>query len=272
MTPRFYCPRFSASEAVIEGPELHHLRSVRRLGVGDAVEVFDGFGRLARCTLAALDRRRAELRVLEVTEAPPPSVRLTIATAIPKGSRMDWLVEKLTELGAAELWPLVAGRSAVRGSGGEKHRTWCRRAVEASKQCGRLWLPEIAEPMSLDDALARLGGAAWAAAARATAEPPMILLADPSPDAASLADMLCQTVGAPPAVPGSEVVGGGSAEDMPPKGRRIVGFIGPEGGFSEEEMARLRAAGAQPVRLAAQVLRVETAAVALAASVAALLA
>jgi len=264
MAPRFYCPQLPAAppagepaRAALEGDELHHLRTVRRLGAGDEVELFDGCGRLARCTLVRLDRRRAEVDVVEVSAADPPRVQLTIATAIPKVGRMDWLVEKATELGAWAVWPLATERGSVRAAGRQMPAGWRRRAVEAAKQCGRLWLPEIAEPASLDEALARC-----------SADPPdVMLLADPSPGAASLGDVL-SAVRADHGHAPRRSSGTSSGVAMPPE-IRIVGFVGPEGGFTEEESARLRAAGSRPVRLAEHVLRVETAAVALAAAVAA---
>ena len=266
MPPRFFCSDLS-SPAVVEGDELRHMRTVRRLAVGDEVELFDGRGRLALCTLSAMDRHRAECTVRRVTETPPPGgLRLTVATAIPKAGRMDWLVEKVTELGAAGLWPLVTDRSSVTADGREKPRRWRRRAVEASKQCGRLWLPEIAEPMTLGDALERLG--------RDGRE--VLLAADASPDAERVADVLGEVVGARPAVPAASPHGrpGPGTHKACPCTRgngsvRIVGFVGPEGGFSDAERAALRDAGARAVRLAPNVLRIETAAVALAAAVAA---
>lgn len=236
MPPRFYCSRFSAHEATLEGDELHHLRSVRRLAAGDEVEVFDGRGRVARCRLVRVARHQADLEVLTLSEQAPPAVELTVATAIPKAGRMDWLVEKITELGATGLWPLLTERSEVTARGEAKREKWDRRAIEAAKQCGRLWLPQIADPMSLEEAVARLNSAPFDA----------VLLADPSPEASRL------------------------AEAIPAGARQLVGFVGPEGGFTAEESAALRAAGARPVRLGEHILRVETAAVALAAAVASL--
>jgi 16S rRNA (uracil1498-N3)-methyltransferase len=231
--PRFYCPSFSDREATLDGDELHHLRSVRRLGPGDDVEVFDGAGRLAHCRLARVAKHEAVLDVLAVVQVPPPAVELTIATAIPKAARMDWLVEKITELGATGLWPLVTERSDVTARGDAKRDKWRRHALEAAKQCGRAWLPAIADPAPLADAVAQLASARFDA----------ILLADPSPEAARLADA------------------------VPPGASRLIGFVGPEGGFTPAEVAALRAAGARPVRLAEHILRIETAALALAAAV-----
>lgn len=242
--PRFYCQELSSGGAALTGDELHHLRTVRRLGPGDEVELFDGLGRLARCRLMSLDRRRAEFEILAVSEAPRPTVQLTLATAIPKGGRMEVLVEKVTELGAAGLWPLVTERSNVTARGDERQRKWRRRAVEAAKQCGQLHLPDIAKAMSLDEAIARL----------TTELPATVLLADPSPEAPSAHDLLSTRIA--------------GAQNSATETIRIVGFVGPEGGFTDEEMTHLRASGATLVRLAAHILRTETAAIALAATVA----
>jgi len=233
MAPRFYCGEFSASGAVLTGDELHHLRAVRRLAPGDAVELFDGRGRLARCTVRCIARDRAELQVDGVTRSPAPHGGLTVAAAIPKAGRMDWLVEKVTELGAAAVWPLVTERSAVAAPRDEKQRRWHRRAIEACKQCGRLWLPEVAGAMTVAEAAARL---------RAEA-PEVVLLAEPSAAAAPAGDMA-------------------RAAGM---GATVVGFVGPEGGFTEVERSALEAAGARRVRLAGHILRTETAATALTA-------
>jgi len=148
---------------------------------------------------------------------------------------MDWLVEKITELGATGLWPLVTERSDVTARGEAKRDKWRRHADEAAKQCGRAWLPRIADPTPLADAVARLAAARFDA----------ILLADPSPEAARVADA------------------------VPSGASRLIGFIGPEGGFTSEEIATLRAVGARSVRLGEHILRIETAALALAAAVSA---
>ncbi|NIA22045.1 MAG: RsmE family RNA methyltransferase [Anaerolineaceae bacterium] len=238
MPPRFFCPDLSATEVALEGDELHHLRTVRRLGTGAEVELFDGCGRLARCRLVRLDRRRAELEVLETAESEPPRLQLTIAAAVAKGNRMDFLVEKVTELGATALWPLVTARGSVTDCGQQKQLSWRRRSIEACKQCGRLFLPRIGPPLGLDEAIARM-----------QAEPfDLVLLADLSGEAKAVGEVLGEA---------------GAA-------RRLIGLVGPEGGFSDSERRRLLALGGRAVRLAPTVLRVETAAVALAAAVAAL--
>jgi len=262
MLPRFFCPDFDEARAALEGDELHHLRAVRRLGPGDAVELFDGRGRLAECAISRLDKRRAELQVRRLTRSAEPRLRLTVATAIPKGERMDWLVEKTTELGVWAIWPLVAERSTVAACGQEKQRRWQRRAVEAAKQCGRLWLPEISPPRSLDEAVAEIAAQAAASGPGASQQGAMLSLAKACPGASS-ALLILLADASPEAPPILDVLSAARAST-------VVGFVGPEGGFTESEQAALRAAGARPARLAAHTLRIETAALALAAAVAAL--
>ena len=253
MAPRFFCEKLEGGTVVLAGDEFHHLRAVRRLGAGDEVELFDGRGRLAVCTVLRIGKREAELEVREASDCPPPRVQLTLATAIPKGERMDGLVEKATELGVWALWPLVTERSVVKDVGQMKHEGWKRRAVEASKQCGRVWVPEIAAPMPLAGAIEQQGAMLSLAKACPGAGGAMLtLLADPSAEAAPILQVLghCPIPAQARAEPS-----------------RILGFVGPEGGFTAEESAALRSAGAMPVRLGEHILRIETAAVALCAAV-----
>lgn len=238
MPPRFFCPDFSATEATLEGHELHHVRTVRRLAIGAEVELFDGCGRLARCRLARLDRHRALLEVLATVQSEASQRQLTIATAAAKGGRMHFLVEKVTELGASALWPLVTAHSSAADCGPEKQRSWRRRSIEACKQCGRLFLPAIEPPMELHEVIAKIRAGSF----------DLALLADLSGQAQPVGEALRPPVAA----------------------RRLIGLVGPEGGFTDSERRQLLDAGARAVRLAPTVLRIETAAVALAAAVSAL--
>jgi 16S rRNA (uracil1498-N3)-methyltransferase len=238
MPSRLYCADLSGPIAHVEDDQVHHLRTVRRLGPGDEIELFDGRGRWALCRLTRLDRHEAEAEaeVIRTRDEPPPAGGLTMATAVPKAGRMDTLIEKVTELGVTAVWPLDCRFSSVADSGRGKQESWRRRAVEACKQCGRLHLPQIEPPQSLEAAVAA------AVAARA-----VVLLADPSPEASRPAEAMTNV----------------AAEAT------LVGFVGPEGGFTDDERRCIVDAGAHCVRLAPAVLRIETAAVALAAVVAA---
>lgn len=222
---RFYCPDPPVDGlATLEGDEARHLARVRRVAVGECVELFDGKGGAIRAEVATLGRDRVGLRVLgPAPESPRPACSLTLASAVPKGDRFDWMVEKATELGVGRLVPLVTARSVVdpRGSKIDRLR---RAVVEAAKQCRRNELMEIAPPSP------------WATLVRDDSTPHR-WIADPS--------------GAPIA-----------AIPAPPPGSSAILAIGPEGGFAPEEVAEAIALGWTPVRLAAPILRVETAALA----------
>src|ERR1700682_4257993 len=125
-------PRFVIASAVdasgvaqVEGAELHHMRDVLRLAIGGGVSILDAAGYEHLGTLVRYDRDRAIIQI-ESSRAPQMGPRIILATAIVKGPRMDFLVEKAAELGAAELWPIVAAHSVVRAPGTERILRWRR--------------------------------------------------------------------------------------------------------------------------------------------------
>ncbi len=258
---RFYCPELCPGTVVLPDAEARHAQRVLRLAAGDTIELFDGHGRAARATLqdASATSRSAKhpplvADVHEIRTDPPPAATLTLITAGCKGDRLDTLVEKCTELGVTRLLLTEFARSVVHVRRTDKLE---RTALEACKQCGRNRLPDITRAASLDDAAARV--------AEAT-----LLIAHPSPEATPLAAWLHQhhaawhhqrpsapRVAAPAASPGAPTA----------SARAIV--IGPEGGLTDDEVATLVARGGTLVSLAPHILRVETAAIAAAATLAA---
>jgi 16S rRNA (uracil1498-N3)-methyltransferase len=223
-------PEDAAGERlVLRADEAHHARRALRLAPGAPVVCFDGAGRVWRGRIAAYERDAALVDVdAALPVAPPPAPRLTLAQGLVKGDRMDEIVQKATELGAWRVVPLRADRSDVRldaERAGRRAERWRRIAVESAKQCERAWLPEVAEPETLDDALAALDGPAVAFVERDGVP------ARPALDA----------LGAP---------------------ERLVVFVGPEGGWSERERAALARGGVPGLSLGANVLRAETAAIA----------
>ena len=228
MSERFFLsmpPR--DGRAVLVGDEARHLARVMRCTVGDEVVVFDGSGTSWRARVASIGRDEVMLDMGEaVTASRLTRVPLTLAVALPKGERQKWLVEKLTELGVERLVPLETSRGVAEATAAARARLE-RTVIEACKQCGRNRLLDIAPPCSVTDLCA------------ATAAGTAILLADPQAaplDAAVL-----------------------------PRGAEVIGLVGPEGGFTAEEIAAADCAGARRIALGPHVLRVETAAVALAA-------
>ena len=212
--------------ATLVGDEARHLARVLRARPGDEVVVFAGTGCEWPARVAGITRDTVELELGPARADPPAAAPLTLAVALPKGDRQKWLVEKLTELGVARLVPLLTQRGVAEATAAARDRLR-RSVVEACKQCGRNTLLDIAAPLTPRQAVAAL------------APPTRLILATPA---------------GPPLSPPV------AAADP------VVAFVGPEGGFTAEETAILVEAGAVPARLAPHVLRVETAAVALAAA------
>jgi len=207
---------------VIEGDDAHHLVRVLRAKSGDVFAVFDGAGREVEAEVVRVDRRAATLRVVRERVSRRPARDVVLCAAIPRGQRMEWMVEKCTEVGVATIVPLRTARGVRDGASDNQRRRWGRSALEAAKQCGRAEIPAIAEPCSVAGALALVGDR-------------RLLLADPSAD--------------------SEAVDPLAGDDP------IALFIGPEGGFDDAERASIQNAGAAPFSLGTLILRIETAAV-----------
>ena len=223
-----------AGTLALDPAQAHHARDVLRLTEGAAVEVFDDAGRVARGVLSVSAADGVAVRVERVDEAAAPgaSVRLTVAAAVPKGDRADWMVEKLSELGVADFIPLAAARSVVLPEGKNKRERWVRIATEAAKQSRRAGVMRVGELTKLTAALAACERA-WFLATEAAVTPAGIR----------------------------------EAIDSLAPGAGVCAFIGPEGGWADDELRQFAAAGARAVRLTETILRVETAAVAVAAVV-----
>lgn len=238
MLRRVHVPRLNPGELRVDPVQARHVRDVLRLEAGAAVEVFDDAGSIAPGELV-FDGQELRVRVdAETTVAPARAgVEWTIAAAVPKGERADWMVEKLSELGTAEFVPLAAARSVVLPEGRNKRDRWARIATESAKQSRRVGVMRIGELTRVDDAIAVAsapGRVGWYFSTAAGARPV-----------------------------------GDAATALPPAGP-ITAFIGPEGGWTDEELSRFAAAGFTPVRLTGTILRVETAAIAAAALIGAL--
>ena len=230
MSERFFLATPPAGgKAVLTGDEARHLARVLRAAVGDAVTLFDGRGRSWPARVAVLGRDTVELETGEPRVESACATAVTLAVALPKGERQKWLVEKLTELGVARLVPLVTERGVAEATSAAIARLE-RGVIEASKQCGRDTLMEIAAPASV-----------------------AALVAGKS---AGVIGLVTDPAGRPLDPAGW------------PERAEVLGLVGPEGGFSPGELATTDAAGWPRVALAAHVLRVETAAVALAARLA----
>ncbi|HVC94176.1 MAG TPA: RsmE family RNA methyltransferase [Pirellulales bacterium] len=240
MPDRFYVPEPIASERVtLGGEEAHHLIHVLRAKAGLAVTLFDGVGSEFSARIERVGRTEVELAVEgSALVSRELAIELTLAVALPKGDRQRWLVEKVVELGVRRLVPLQTDRSVAEPL--EKALIRLRRTViEASKQCGRNRLMEIAPPRNSIE---------W------FAEPGSIGVADPSrrramadPRGAIGAREWCETLRSTTAM------------------RSALVAVGPEGGWTDSELELARAHGWDVLSLGPRILRVETTAVALAA-------
>ena len=215
----------------LTGDDHHYLFRVRRLRVGDRVVLFDGEGHEALAEVMEIGGERALLRVDRAAAAAPPPLGLTVLLSLLKGERMDWCLPKMVELGASRIVPVRAERSVVRLEGDRASRRrdrWQAQVRAAAQQCGTATLPVLEPIANLDQALA-------------LAQPcPLKLVFWEEARAVPLRSAL--PAGTPP----------GS----------VAALVGPEGGLTETEVDRARAAGFVPVGLGPRILRAETAAVA----------
>ncbi|MCJ7543701.1 MAG: 16S rRNA (uracil(1498)-N(3))-methyltransferase [Phycisphaerae bacterium] len=235
---RFYADDLSLPDVRLDDQEAHHAGHVLRLADGSEVELFDGRGGRAVGRLRRVGRGKLVVTI-ERREAPRPRPRpaVHLAFSTPKGKRLDWLLEKATELGAASLQPVIFHRSVAGGEhlNESKRKRWRVHCIAAAKQSGLDFLPELRPPARLGEVLGALGGL-------------LTLLGDPSDQARAMGPALAGLKG----------------------GQDILLLVGPEGGLTDDERAAALAAGVLPVRLGETILRIETAAVGLLAATVAL--
>ena len=165
---RFHAPpdAFNATEQTVTlGPdEARHLRDVLRLKAGDEVYVFDGRGREFHCIVSTSKRDAAELRIeAEVEPAKPESqLQLNLGVALLKGDKFDLVVQKATELGVTKLSPLITRYADIHlrdaGDATKRIARWQRIALEAAKQSGRAFVPEISLPVAFENVEVEGGG------------------------------------------------------------------------------------------------------------------
>lgn len=212
----------------ITGQRARYITRVLRLGIDAEVTLFDGAGGEYRARIETIGRDRAQLLVLEhiaMDRESPLAVRLL--QGVSRGERMDYAIQKATELGVAQIVPVLTEFGVVRfgvDQALKRRRHWQGVAISSCEQCGRNRPPEVAMPQSLDGVLTDLpaDGSRW------------LLLPDRGTPLAS--------------------------GPTPAPGERVTVLIGPEGGFSPAEITQAQAAGFQPRRLGPRVLRTETAA------------
>lgn len=238
--PRFFVPPAGwreRREAWITGPDARHLTRVLRLGPGAEVMLLDGSGRVFRAEVREVERERVRALVTGVVDVTAePGVRVTLVQALAKGDRMDTVVQKATEVGVARIIPVTSERVVVHLTGRKAEARcarWRRIATEAAEQCHRPQVPEVHPLIALGEALAQVPQGALA------------LFFWEEERRTALKEVL---------------------RSRAPAGEVYV-FIGPEGGFSEQEAAAAAGRGAVPVSLGPRLLRTDTAGVIAAALV-----
>jgi 16S rRNA (uracil1498-N3)-methyltransferase len=234
---RVFCLPAAAdsAELTLSADESHHLVAVNRAKMGDTVVAFDGRGSEWICELTTADKRAARLKVRFRQKAKPLPWRITLGQALPLGNAMDSIVRKATEIGVARIAPLESERTQMRLEADRSERKlekWQTAALEAAKQCGNPWLPEI-EPVR-----------PAAAFMESAAGYDLKLIASLQPGAKSLKAVLAAF----------QAAGGRPARD-------VLWLIGPEGDFTPAEMSQAKTFGFEPITLGPLVLRCETAAV-----------
>ena len=271
MTIRLHVDRLLAEHDALALPEgaARHAQ-VRRVQPGDELRLFDGRGHEHAAQVLEMGRKAVMVRVGPACATlPEMPQRLTLALGMPANERMDTLVEKATELGVHAIQPLECERSVLRLAGERAQRKrehWQAVAVAASEQCGRAWVPQVAEVQPLAGWLQALAMGRADADADADTDTGSDSASGPGPGAAAGADTTPRTLRlvlsfSPDAVSPAAALQALAVKDG--GGHSVLALSGPEGGLSPAEEAAARAAGFRPVTLGPRVLRADTAPLAL---------
>ncbi len=233
---RFYLPPDECQDSTLflRGREAHHALRVVRVHRGERILVLDGVGAEFLCEVQEHDHDKVKLGLVEKRSVSPLPYRITLLQAVPKGKLIESIIHKATELGVYRIVPLLSQRVVTRlqkkGSR-DKARKWQLTAVEAIKQCGSAWLPQVDAPLT----------------------PSQFLLRGETFDLRLLASLQsdCQH-------PRHYFRAFQAQHGHPPKS--VCAWIGPEGDFTPAETDAIKASGALPITLGSLVLRTETAA------------
>ena len=232
---RFYLPPPHAREDVLhlDGREAHHASRVLRLKPGDGAVVLDGAGNEFVCAVEDMGRESLSLAVQKKNTIPAPPCSITLYVAVPKGKIIESIIQKAVELGARAIAPLLTERVVTRldaKSAEQKREQWEQVAIEAMKQCGTAWLPEIKTPAPVEHFLAQK-------------KCELQLVGSLQKERRHPREVFQEYDKANGRLP-----------------RSAAAWIGPEGDFTPEELQAIQSGGAQAISLGRLVLRVETAA------------
>lgn len=224
--PRFFVPGTIADAVSLIGEDAAHVARSLRMTPGETLTLCDGAGTDYFCVITSVSPEEVQLRV-ERSEPSrsEPDVAVTLFQGLPKGEKMEWIVQKSVELGAARIVPYLAARSISRPDGAaaqKKAQRWQKIADEAAKQSQRGALPRVDAPISFEQAVR---------------------------EAVHCERMLVFYEGG----------GRPLRELLSEKPRSLALFVGPEGGFDRDEVETLQSLGAETVTLGSRILRTETA-------------
>ena len=234
---RFYLPanESQGTTLTLTDREAHHSAQVLRVRTGETVVVLDGAGHELICDIEFVSKKSVTLFVREKKFTPPLPYQITLLQAIPKGKIIESIMQKATELGVARIVPLLSERVVTHldtESSPEKLEKWQLTTIEAIKQCGQPWLPQVDAPLTPKEFLAR--GEKF----------DLPLVASLQNDSRSPREYFEKF-----------------ETDKKRKPQSVCIWVGPEGDFSPAEMTEIKSAGTLPMTLGRLVLRCETAAI-----------
>ena len=240
--PRFFISKEQIADdtAYITGGDAHHIYSVLRMRAPEKLTVADFFGGEYLCEIVSADRERIALRILETRAAQSePPFEITLLMALPKGDKMEWIVQKAVELGVTAILPFSSRYTVVKldeKTAQKKTERWQKIAKSAAEQCGRGTVPKILPPLSFSAALKSCGDDKKA----------LKFICYEGEEKRSLKDLF----------------------EGVPRPRQIFFAVGAEGGFDRAEVEAAAAEGFVSVTLGSRILRCETAPLAVLAQIA----
>lgn len=239
MTHRFFVPQHQISRSTITiiGSDAHQLRNVLRLPAGSEIAVMDGTGRVYTAKITAIEKDKVLCeQISSISPKSLPKIEVTLLQSIPRESKMDLIIQKSTELGVSRIIPAISERTIIKLGDEKKEKRllrWERIAKEAAEQSVRELIPKIDEVRNFGEAIKEAG------------DHDISLIPWEMEEETTIKDILKKNK----------------------KARTILIAIGPEGGFSKEEIDIAKKAGLKPVSLGKRILRTETAGIAVLAMI-----
>ncbi len=226
--PKFFvpCEKITEDEILIDTEDVLHIKRVLRLGEGDIITVCDGRGIDYQASIASIEDKQVRCRILSREHADTePNIEVTLFQGIPKAAKMDYIIQKTTELGIVRIVPCELSRCVAKIKDQKKIDRWQKIAKEAAKQSGRGVVPQVESPVSLDEAI------------RQMKKYDISFTPYECEENGTLRTVLTQC----------------------PNATQIAFLVGPEGGFDPMEAEKIRNAGISTITLGRRILRTETA-------------